>query len=93
MKGKERIENRIRKGREEKGYRQSELAFLLAQRSSSQVSRYERGVVMPDAENLLKLCYSLNTLPEALYPEVIRRWKEEVARAKESLREKQNNPA
>jgi transcriptional regulator with XRE-family HTH domain len=91
MKSKERIENRIRRGREENGYRQSDLAFLLAQKNSSQVSRYEKGLIMPDSENLMKLCYSLNTLPEGLYPEITRKWREEVARAKESLGEKQKS--
>lgn len=86
MKREERIENRIRRKREEYGYKQSDLAFLLGHRCSSHVSCYERGLIMPDAENLMKLCYSLNTLPEWLYPEITRMWRKEIEEAKEKLR-------
>jgi transcriptional regulator with XRE-family HTH domain len=85
MKGRPRIENRIRKGREEQGYFQSDLSFLLGHATTSQVSRYERGLVRPDFENAMKLCYILNTLPEFLYPELTRAWRREVQERKEKL--------
>jgi len=85
MKGRSCIENRIRRGREEHGYLQSDLSFLLGHATTSQVSRYERGLVLPDCENMLKLCYILNTLPEFLYPELPRAWRREVQERKEKL--------
>jgi len=83
-----RIENRIRRKREELGYRQSDLAFLLDHKSSSQISKYERGLIFPDSERLLKLSYILKTTPDWLYPEVTKKWKKEVAKREEVLREK-----
>jgi transcriptional regulator with XRE-family HTH domain len=91
MEKRERIENRIRKGREEKGYRQSDVAFLLGHNCSSQVSCYERGQIMPDSENLLKLAYIFNTLPEGLYPEISRKWRQEVEKAREKLAQLKTN--
>jgi len=85
MRRRPRIENRIRRGREEHGYLQRDLALLLGHENPSQVSRYERGLVMPDCENMLKLCYIFNTLPEFLYPELTRAWKEEVRQRKEKM--------
>jgi transcriptional regulator with XRE-family HTH domain len=82
------IENRIKRGREEKGYKQSDLAFILGHNSSSRVSCYERGLILPDSKNLIKLCHCLNTVPEWLYPDIIRRWKEEAEIAAENLRNK-----
>ena len=90
MERKERIENTIRRGREEKGYRQSDVAFLLGHNCSSQVSCYERGQIMPDSENLLKLAYIFNTLPEGLYPEISRKWRQEVEKAREKLAQLKN---
>jgi len=86
MKGQESIENRIRRKREEYGYKQSDLALLLGHGCSSQVSSYERGQILPDPENLLKLCYILNALPEWLYPEITEKWKREIENAKKNLK-------
>ena len=91
MKKRERIYNRIRRKREEGRYRQSDVAFMLGHKNSSQVSCYERGLIMPDSENMMKLCYSLNTMPEGLYCESTRRWKEEIEKSRESLKENRTN--
>lgn len=72
------IENRIWKYRKMKGFRQKELAFLLGQNLPSQVSRYERGLVIPNLEHLVKLCYALDTKMELLYPHLMGRWLQEV---------------
>lgn len=88
MKG--RIENRIKRKREELGYRQSDLAFLLDHKNISHISRYERGLTFPNPENLLKLCYALKAVPEWLYPEITKKWREEVRKKEEIL--KSNSP-
>ncbi len=86
MEKMEKIENRIRRKREELGYKQSDLAFLLGHKNPSQVSRYEKGQILPDSENIFKLSYSLKTLPEWLYPGMTKKWKEEVAKREDILR-------
>ncbi len=78
MENGKKIENRIWKYRTARGLKQSELAFLIGQKSSAQVSRYERGVVMPRFEQLTKLCCGLGEKPECLYPDPIQKWQEEV---------------
>jgi len=86
MKAGDRIYNRIRRKREENGYRQSDVDFMLGHKNSSQVSCYERSLIMPDSENMMKLCYCLNTMPEGLYCEITKKWKNEVDEKRMMLR-------
>ena len=80
------IENRIWKYRTLKGLKQEELAFLIGNASSSQVSRYERGLVMPTFEQLIKLCCALDIRIESLYPQLVKKWQEEVEKNKAKLK-------
>ena len=86
MKKRERFYNRIRRKREESSYRQTDVAFMLGHKNSSHVSCYERGLIMPDSENMMKLCYCLNTMPEGLYFEMTKKWKDEVDEKRVMLR-------
>ncbi|MFA5459790.1 MAG: helix-turn-helix transcriptional regulator [Candidatus Paceibacterota bacterium] len=72
------IENRIWKYRKIKKLKQKELAFLIGQDLPSQVSRYERGLALPNSEHLIKLCYALDTKIELLYPHLMKKWSQEV---------------
>lgn len=68
------IENRIWKYRKIKGLNQKELAFLLNQREPTQVSRYERGLVIPEFEKIWKISRILEAKFEDLFPELISQW-------------------
>lgn len=72
------VGNRIWKYRNARGLKQADLAFLLGQESAAQVSRYERGVVMPKIEQLYKLCCALDVGVESLYPDLVEDWRREV---------------
>jgi len=82
MKESKLIENRIWKYRKIKGLKQEDLAFLLGQENASHISRYERGLVIPKLEKLIKLSYGLNTDIESLYPELVGKWQEDVEKKK-----------
>jgi transcriptional regulator with XRE-family HTH domain len=83
------IENRIWKYRKIKRLKQRELAFLIGQKGlASQVSRYERGLVIPNSEHLIKLCCALNTKIELLYPHFVKRCHQEVANNKKQSRKR-----
>lgn len=73
------IENRIWKYRKIKKLKQKELAFFIGQKSlASQISRYERGLVIPNSEHLIKLSCALDTKIELLYPKLVQRYCQEV---------------
>jgi len=82
------IENRIWKYRKIKGLKQKELAFLIGQDLPSQVSRYERGLVIPNSEHLIKLCCALDTKLELLYPHFVKRCHQEVEVNKKKFRKR-----
>jgi transcriptional regulator with XRE-family HTH domain len=62
-----KILNRLRKYRKLMGYSQMEVALKLGYSSTSQVSRWEEGLAMPSAINLLKLSIIYGRLPNDLY--------------------------
>ena len=82
-----KIENRIWKHRIAKGLKQSQLALLIGQKNSSQISRYERGLAIPHLEQLVKLCYGLEVGIGSLYPQLISKWQGEVDNGKDRLRD------
>jgi len=85
MENLKRIENRIWKYRTVRGLKQSELAFLIGQKNSGQVSRYERGLVIPTLEQLIKICFGLETEIKDLYPDLIAKWRREIEAKKAEL--------
>lgn len=62
------IRNRIREIREQKGWSQAELGNKLTPpRHFTEVSRWERGVVMPMGRTLIELALVLGVTPGDLY--------------------------
>lgn len=62
-----RYPNRIREYRLKQSQNQESLARAVG-RSTSMVSEWERGRVLPSVPNLFRLAKALNTFAEALYP-------------------------
>jgi transcriptional regulator with XRE-family HTH domain len=62
-----RFQNRLRKHRRIMGYSQKHVAWLLGFKNTSSICRWEKGVAMPNVENLLKLSYLYRTLCDELY--------------------------
>ncbi len=79
-------ENRIWKYRITKGLKQCELAFLIGHATPTQVSRYERGLVMPECEQLIKLSQALDVDIDVLYPQFVEKWREEVEERKKAIK-------
>jgi len=61
------FKNNLRKHRLLMGYKQNEVAKLLGLKSSSRISRWEKGLAMPSVENLIKLSALYATLMNELY--------------------------
>ena len=84
-------ENRIWKYRNTNGLTQKELAFLIGQDKGSQISRYEKGRMIPKLAQLIKLCYVMGIEIESLYPDLVNKWKREVEEKKEELKNTENH--
>ncbi|MBX7109624.1 MAG: helix-turn-helix domain-containing protein [Chitinophagales bacterium] len=61
------IPNSLKKYRRITGYTQKEVAKILEFKSTSRISRWEKGESMPSVKNLLKLSFLYATLPNDLY--------------------------
>lgn len=62
--------NHIWKYRKRKGLGQKRIAYLLGHASSTQLSKWERGKILPNLENALKLAYILEVPIESLFSDL-----------------------
>lgn len=62
-----RILNRLRKHRKLMGYKQSDVAELLGLKNTNRLSRWEKGLSLPNTINLIKLSIIYRTFPNELY--------------------------
>lgn len=65
--------NSLKKYRRIMGFSQKEVAEILEFKSTSRISRWEKGESMPSVKNLLKLSFLYSTLPNDLYHDL---WQE-----------------
>lgn len=66
------IPNNLRRFRKMHGYRQQQVVAYLGLKSTSRLSRWEKGVAMPCAKNLFKLSILYNTLSDQLYSDLVK---------------------
>lgn len=64
---RKRIHNYLKRCRKEKGLTQGEVAFILGLESSSMISRWEKGVSLPETLNALKMAAIYDTTVDFLY--------------------------
>ena len=67
---RKRIHNYLRRCRKAQGFTQKEVAWILRLRSSSMISRWEKGISIPETINALKLAALYNTTVDCVYEDV-----------------------
>jgi transcriptional regulator with XRE-family HTH domain len=72
------IPNNLRKHRKIIGLQQKAVARLLEHTTTTQLSRWEKGMAIPSAKNLLKLSIIYRCLPNELYFELYTTYKNEL---------------
>jgi transcriptional regulator with XRE-family HTH domain len=65
-----RFPNRLKKFRRIAGYSRKKVASLLDLRSTSMLSRWERGISTPGIIDIFRLAFIYNVLPHELYLEL-----------------------
>ena len=80
------ILNRIRRYRAERELSQKDIAYLLGLKTTSQISRYERGKSLPDTRNFIKIGIICRRPSEFLYPELMRKLREVIFKREEKLK-------
>jgi len=73
-----RIHNLLRKYRKASGFKQLEVAKLLGLKSSSRISRWEKGSCIPNIINAFKLSILYRTMVDGLFIDLLRDLREEL---------------
>jgi DNA-binding XRE family transcriptional regulator len=63
--------NNLRKYRRLRGLRQSDVADILGIKSTSMISRWEKGTCLPDSLNMLKMSIIYRTMVDALFIDLV----------------------
>jgi len=61
------IPNCLRKYRRSRGLKQNEVAKILGVKSASMISRWEKGICLPNTLNLFRLSILYRTMSDALF--------------------------
>lgn len=79
MKAETKTNNRLWQARHKAGLEQKQVARLLGHKNCDQISRYERGVRMPNLRTALKLELIYGTPISSLFPEHYGQYRSEIA--------------
>jgi transcriptional regulator with XRE-family HTH domain len=70
--------NRLRKHRRLMGYTQGDVAYLLGLQSKTEISRWEKGRIIPLADKVIRLAYIYHTFAEELFRESFKEARSEI---------------
>ncbi len=79
------IPNSLRKYRRARGLKQKEVAEMLGLKSSSMISRWEKGAVLPKTLNLFKLAALYRTMVDGLFIDLLKAVKADVLRREDRI--------
>jgi len=79
------LNNCLRKHRRLRGLRQKDVAKILGLRSTSMISRWEQGVCLPEALNVLRLSILYRAMVDALFIDLVRDLRKELLRKEEEV--------
>ncbi|MGY3214584.1 transcriptional regulator with XRE-family HTH domain [Mucilaginibacter sp. HD30] len=72
------IPNRLKVHRKRMRYRQRQVATLLGLYDTRPIYEWEKGLAMPGAANLIRLCVIYRTYANELYPELFTQYRDEL---------------
>jgi len=75
----------LKKYRKARGLKQKDVAKILGIKNASMVSRWEKGVCMPNTKNLFKLAALYRTMSDSLFFDLIRELRSEMQKREEKL--------
>lgn len=81
------IPNCLRKYRRARDLKQKDVAEILGLKSASMISRWEKGVCLPNPLNVFKLAILYQTMADALFINIIRLLRKELFKRKKEVLE------
>jgi len=83
--------NCLRKYRKARGLNQKQVAAILGLKSTGMISRWEKGVCLPDTINIFKLSILYRTLIEALFIDHVHELRAGLYQKEETILSKSDN--
>ncbi len=83
-----RIPNLLRKYRKTNGYKQKDVAKILGIKSTSKISRWEKGECMPNVVNAFRISILYRVMVDSLFIDLLRQLREEVKKRECEYRKK-----
>ena len=83
------IPNCLRRYRRARGLKQNDVARILGLKSTSMVSRWEKGACLPSAINLFRLAALYRTMTDALFIGLLRAVRDDVLMREEKVLKRQ----
>ncbi len=84
------IPNCLRRYRRARGLKQSDVAKILGLKSTSMVSRWEKGACLPSTINLFRLAALYRTMTDALFISLLRAVRDDVFMREEKVLKRQD---
>lgn len=84
-KTKSKIPNCLKKYRRIRGLKQKEVAKILGIKSASIISRWEKGVCLPNTLNLFRLSVLYRTMSDALFIDLTRDLRDDLRKREEKI--------
>ena len=79
------IPNCLRKYRKARGLNQRKVAEIMGLKSSSIISRWEKGICLPSSLNIFKLAVVYRTMVDALFIDQLRELKDSLYKKEEAI--------
>jgi len=79
------IPNCLRKYRKARGLNQRKVAKIMGLKSSSIISRWEKGICLPSSLNIFKLAVVYRTMVDALFIDQLRELKDSLYKKEEEI--------
>jgi transcriptional regulator with XRE-family HTH domain len=87
----QRIPNRLKRCRKERGLSQTEVARILGVKNSVMISRWEKGLALPSPMNIFKLAAIYRTMTDALYTDLLASLRGEMQKREDALAQKHHH--
>ena len=79
------IPNSIKRYRKARGLQQKDVAKVLGLKSASMISRWEKGLCLPNTRNLFKLAILYRTMSDALFIDLIKQMRNEIQKREQRV--------
>jgi len=85
------IPNSIKRYRKARGLQQKDVAKVLGLKSASMISRWEKGLCLPNARNIFKLAILYRTMSDALFIDMIKQMRNDIQKREQRVLRKNEN--